>query len=231
MAGDRAASRFTPALGAPRRLAIDRGRILRRFETALDTGPTHPDYTLLITGERDAGKTALLNELESRCALRGRLSIFATASAESLSTRLTSDAQHHLAALRAQVPRQRRIPGSSTPGIGAGTIGSVQPDDPDTHASLLSTLECLSAELQAVDRGLLIAVDDLHDADRDQVRDVATAVQIVTRRQQRPLAFAATALTYIEGTHLADRNMTFFQRCARARLGTIDAASSRSVPH
>ncbi len=63
--------------------------------------------------------------------------------------------------------------------------------------------------------------------DRDDVRNVASAVQIVARRRQRPIAFAAAALPFIEDTHLADANMTFLQRCARARLGPLDEEETR----
>ena len=73
---------------------------------------------------------------------------------------------------------------------------------------------------------MLLTVDELYDVDRGDVRNVASAVQIVTRRRQRPVAFAA-ALPLIEGTHLDDPNMTFLQRCARARLGLLEVDETR----
>ena len=76
---------------------------------------------------------------------------------------------------------------------------------------------------------MLLTVDELHDVDRDDVRDVASAVQIVTRRRLRPVAFAAAALPLVEHTHLSDHNMTFLQRCARAPLGPLDPDETRAA--
>lgn len=227
MAAAQAANPFAPTFGAPPPLLAGRDDILRRFDAALDTGPTHPDYTLLITGDRGTGKTALLNALEDRCAERGWLSITAAAASEPLSSRIVSEATRHIALLRER-PRRTRVRSVSALGVG------VELDDAAATGvaagpslSLLSTLERLAEELHDADSGLLITIDELHDATRDDVRDVASAVQIVTRRQQRPVAFAAAALALIEDTHLADVNMTFLQRCARARLDALDPADAR----
>lgn len=227
MAAVEAANPFAPTFGAPPPLFAGRDDILRRFDTALDTGPTHPDYTLLATGDRGTGKTALLSVLEARCAERGWLSITAAASSESLSARIISEASRHLASLRER-PRRTRVRSVSALGVGVELSDAVATGVPaGPTASLLSTLEQLAQELQASGSGLLITIDELHDATRDDVRDVASAVQIVTRRQQRPVAFAAAALALIEDTHLADANMTFLQRCARARLDALASADVR----
>lgn len=229
MAAVEAANPFAPTFGAPPPLLAGRDDILRRFDAALDTGPTHPDYTLLVTGDRGTGKTALLNALEDRCAQRGWLSITAAASSETLSSRITSEALRHLASLR-NSPRRVRVGSISALGVSVEMNAGSATSSPTTHeVSLLSTLERLAEELQDVDSGLLITIDELHDAARDDVRDVASAIQIVTRRQQRPVAFAAAALALIEDTHLADANMTFLQRCARARLGALDPADVRKA--
>lgn len=220
---------FAPTFGAPPPLFAGRDDILRRFDSALDTGPTHPDYTLLITGERGTGKTALLSVLEARCAERGWLSITAASSSEPLSTRIVSEASRHRALLRDR-PRRTRVRSVSAPGDSVEMSGAEAGDDTAGRtAGLLSTLERLTEDLQDSGRGLLITIDELHDAARDDVRDVASAVQIVTRRQQRPLAFAAAALALIEDTHLADVNMTFLQRCARAPLDALDSADVRKA--
>ena len=229
MAAVEATNPFAPTFGAPPPLFAGRHDILRRFDSALDTGPTHPDYTLLATGDRGTGKTALLSVLEARCAQRGWLSITAAASSESLSARIISEASRHLASLRER-PRRTRVRSVSALGVGV-ELGNADVTGVAARptASLLSTLEQLAQELQDSGSGLLITIDELHDATRDDVRDVASAVQIVTRRQQRPVAFAAAALALIEDTHLADANMTFLQRCARARLGALAPADVREA--
>ncbi|WP_419944056.1 ATP-binding protein [Candidatus Poriferisodalis sp.] len=229
MAAAEAANPFAPTFGAPPPLLAGRDGILQRFDAALDTGPTHPDYTLLVTGDRGTGKTALLNALEDRCVQRGWLSITAAATSEPLSSRIVSEAVRHTASLQER-PRRTRVRSVSALGVGVELDDAAATDvaaGPTT--SLLSTLERVAAELHEAGSGLLITIDELHDATRDDVRDVASAVQIVTRRQQRPVAFAAAALALIEDTHLADVNMTFLQRCARARLGALSAADARTA--
>ncbi|MDE0498880.1 MAG: ATP-binding protein [Acidimicrobiaceae bacterium] len=229
MAAAEAANPFVPTFGAPPPLLAGRDDILRRFDAALDTGPTHPDYTLLITGDRGTGKTALLNALEDRCAQRGWLSITAAAASEPLSSRIVSEATRLTASLQER-PRRTRVRSVSALGVGVQLDDAAATGVADgSSASLLSTLERLAEELQEAGSGLLITVDELHDATRDDVRDVASAVQIVTRRRQRPVAFAAAALALIEDTHLADVNMTFLQRCARARLGALSPDDARTA--
>ncbi len=229
MAAAAVANPFAPTFGAPPPLLAGRADILRRFDAALDTGPTHPDYTLLLTGDRGTGKTSMLNALEARCAERGWLSITAAAATETMSSRIASEALRHLATLRDR-PRRARVRSVSALGVGVEISGGSDAGSAASPtAGLLSVLERLAAELADDDSGLLITVDELHDAARDDVRDVASAVQIVTRRQQRPVAFAAAALAFIEDTHLADVNMTFLQRCARARLDALEADDVREA--
>lgn len=210
---------FSPTFGATPPVLAGRDHILGRFSDALDTGPTHPDYTLLATGDRGAGKTALLNVLEGQAVDREWLVITAAASAELVSNRIVSEAQRLIEQML--VGRRRtRVSSVSMMGVGVslehGQLGATP------APGLLAVLEELGGLLADRGRGLLVTVDEFHDADRDDVRNVASAVQIVTRRQQKPMAFVAASLPLIEDTHLADPNMTFLQRCARARLSLLD---------
>ncbi len=188
------------------------------------TGPTHPDYTLLVTGDRGTGKTALLNVLEDQAADQNWMVITAAASAESVSARVASEARRCIEQMR-KGRRGTRVSSVSMMGVGV----SLEPDlrGSEGAPSLLAVLEELGDLLADRGSGVLLTVDELHDVDRDDVRNVASAVQIVTRRRQRPVAFAAAALPLIEDTHLADPNMTFLQRCARARLGLLEADETR----
>ena len=201
-----------------------RNQVLKRFFDALDTGPTHPDYTLLLTGNRGTGKTALLNVLEAQVAERGWMFITASASAESLSERIVSEAKRCIARLKAR-RGSTRVSSVHMMGVGVSLDASLQ--GPKQSSSLLAVLEELGELLAQRGGGLLLTVDELHDVDRDDVRNVASAVQIVTRRQQRPIAFVAAALPLIADTHLADSRMTFLQRCARAWLGFLDEDETR----
>ena len=215
---------FSPTFGSTPPLLAGRDQVLGRFSDAMDTGPTHPDYTLLVTGDRGTGKTALLNVLEAQAADRGWMFITAAASAEPVSVRIMSEAQRYLAQMKGG-RGSTRVSSVSMMGIGVSLDPAPQGIDP--ASGLLAVLEDLGELLADRGGGLLITVDELHDVDRDDVRNVASAVQIVTRRRQRPMAFAAAALPLVEDTHLADPNMTFLQRCSRARLGLLDAVETR----
>ncbi len=215
---------FSPTFGTTPPLLAGRDGLLGRFSDALNTGPTHPDYTLLITGERGAGKTALLNVLEDRAVARGWMTITAAASAEPVSARIVSEARRCMERLRGGRAGARL---DSVSALGVGVTFEQRQRRADVEAGLLSALEALGERLERNNTGLLLTVDEMHDVDRDDVRNVASAVQIVTRRRLQPVAFAAAALPLIEHTHLADPHMTFLQRCARARLGPLDQHETR----
>jgi len=222
----RAKNPFSPTFGSTPPLLAGRDQVLGRFSEAMDTGPTHPDYTLLVTGNRGTGKTALLNVLEARAFERGWMFITAAASTEPVSARMASEAQRCLARLR-KGRGSARVSSVSMMGVGVSLDPSSQ--EVNQASGLLAVLEELGELLAQRGGGLLLTVDEMHDVDRNDVRTVASAVQIVTRRRQMPVAFAAAALPLIEDTHLADPNMTFLQRCARARLGLLGEEETRAA--
>ena len=225
MAGVAAKNPFSPTFGTTPPLLAGRDEVLARFSEAVETGPTHPDYTLLITGDRGSGKTALLNALEDKAADRGWMTVTAAASSEPVSARIAGEARRCGERLRGR--RGARVGSVSALGVGI----SLEPRQPEAEPDpgLLSVLDELGELLHERGTGVLLTVDELHDVDRDDVRDVASAVQIVTRRRLRPVAFAAAALPLVEHTHLSDPNMTFLQRCARAPLGPLDPDETRAA--
>ena len=226
MAGASTKNPFSPTFGTTPPLLAGRGDVVARFSDALDTGPTHPDYTLLVTGDRGTGKTALLNALEARAADRGWMTATAAASSEPVSVRIVGEVRRCTERLR-DARRGPRL--GSVTALGVGISLEQPPQSTGPEPGLLSVLEEFGELLDDRGTGLLVTVDELHDVDRDDVRDVASAVQIVTRRRLRPVAFAAAALPLIEHTHLGDPNMTFLQRCARAPLGPLGAEDTLSA--
>ena len=191
MAGVRADNPFSPTFGTTPPLLAGRDEVLTRFSDALDAGPTHPDYTLLITGEPGTGKTALLNALEAKAADRGWMTVTAAPSSEPVSARVASEARRCMERLRGG-RRGTRLGSVSALGVGISLEPRQPPAEPES--GLLSVLEDLGELLHERGTGVLLTVDELHDMDRDDVRNVASGVQIVTRRRLRPVAFAATAL-------------------------------------
>lgn len=223
MAASQAVNPFSPAFGSTPPLLAGRDDVLGRFAEAAQAGPSHPDYTLLLTGERGSGKTALLNALEADAAARGWPVIAVASASEPVSARVARGAAALLERIRSS--GRARLTSLNVLGVGLAWERRTAADHGDLD--LASTLEQLGRLLRDHNSGLLLTVDELHDLERDDVRDIAGALQMVTRRRLCPVAFVGAALPLIAQTHLADPGMTFFQRCARAPLGPLDTANTR----
>ncbi len=214
---------FSPAFGSTPPLLAGRDEVLDRFAEAAQSGPSHPDYTLLLTGERGSGKTALLNALETDASVRGWPVIAVSSASEPASARVSRAA----AALLERVRSSSSTRLTSLNVLGVGLTWEQSPADDQRRLDLTSLLEQLGQLLRDRESGLLLTVDELHDLERDDVRDIAGALQMATRRRLCPIAFVGAALPLIAQTHLADPGLTFFQRCARAPLGPLDDDSTR----
>ena len=213
---------FVPTFGASPPLLAGRSDVLSRVETALRHGPTHPDYTLLLTGPRGSGKTAVLNALENIGKEKGWAVISVTAS----SGRVRQELLALLSDLSEAGGHRLRLTSVHLFGLG----GSVERDEVPSAVqppSLRLMLDDAAGQLASKDRGLLLTIDELQAGDREELREFTTALQHVTRRSLKPLAFVGAALPEVEDTVLADPGMTFFQRCARARLGSLSAEDTR----
>lgn len=215
---------FLPTFGTSPPLLAGRDKEVARFARAFEDGPRHPDYTMLIIGARGSGKTVLLNEAEDEALARGRRVISVSASVRDLTGRITAAALEHLRELEAGRPA-RRI--SSVQAFGVGVTWEDRPDRGyGLPVDLRAALTTLAQRLVDARTGLLLTVDELHAVDLAEARELAVALQHITRRELLPLAFAGAALPEIESTVLNDRGMTFFQRCARAYIGPLEPADT-----
>lgn len=212
---------FVPTFGVTPPLLVGRDKSLARFRAALDTGPTHPDYALLLTGPRGSGKTAMLNAVENIAREKGWSVVAVTASSGRARDEL-------LAGLAGHFGSGSGLRLSSVHSFGVG--GSVEREEPSTlnvPPLLRSGLAKVASHLATQGAGLLLTIDELQAGDQKEMRELATALQHVTRRELQPLAFVGAALPEIEDTMLADRRITFFQRCSRARLEPLSAEDTR----
>ena len=111
-----------------------------------------------------------------------------------------------------------------------GVGGSVQKDGPPSAPVpplLRSALAKTVSRLAQRQAGLLLTIDEMQAGEQGEMREFATALQHITRRELQPLAFVGAALPEIEDTLLADRGMTFLQRCGRAGLGPLSSDDIR----
>ena len=221
---------FLPTFGTSPPLLAGRDDVVARFEHAFGRGPQHPDYTMLITGVRGSGKTVLLNEAEDAALRLGWRVISMSASVRDLCRLVTNAALQHLREADNGAP-SRRV--SSVSVMGVGLEWREQPAGPFAEVDLRSALTSLAANVAADATGLLLTVDELQAVSQSEATELAVTVQHVTRRELLPMAFIGAALPEIDETLLADRGMTFFQRCARARLASLlpdDTAAALRQP-
>lgn len=226
---------FTPTFGAAPPLMVGRDDIIERVLVALRHGPRHPDYTLLLTGRRGTGKTALLDAIEAAARNEGWLTVSATASAPELGAQL----RHELSALAEGLQRDSKTRLQSAQAFGFGVSwGRDRPTpQPPLHELSLRRLFTGVADIieQSADKrsagegGLLVTLDEFHAAELHEARELAAAIQHVTRREQRPVALVLAALPEVAETVLADPGMTFFHRCARAEIGLLDYGATQTA--
>ncbi|MCY3948469.1 MAG: ATP-binding protein [Acidimicrobiaceae bacterium] len=226
---------FTPTFGAPPPLMVGRDDIIERVLAALHRGPRHPDYTLLLTGRRGTGKTALLDAIEAAARNEGWLTVSATASAPELGAQL----RHELSALAEGLQQDPKMRLASAQAFGFGVSwGKDRPTHrPSLHelslrgmlTGITDMLEQSADKKSADGRGLLITLDEFHAAEQREARELAATIQHVTRREQRPVALVLAALPEITETVLADPGMTFFHRCARGEIGLLDYGATETA--
>lgn len=226
---------FTPTFGAAPPLMVERDDIIERVLSALRHGPRHPDYTLLLTGRRGTGKTALLDAIEAAARNEGWLAVSATASAPELGAQL----RHELSASAEglQQDPKTRLASAQAFGFGVSWERDRTTHGPPLHelslrgllTGITNMLEQSADKKSADSRGLLITLDEFHAAELNEARELAAAIQHVTRREQRPVALVLAALPEVTETVLADPGMTFFHRCARAEIGLLGYRATQTA--
>ena len=222
---------FLPTFGTSPPMLAGRDDVVARFNRAFERGPAHPDSTMVISGVRGSGKTVLLNEAEDAALRQAWRVISVSASARGLCQQITNAALEHLREAEDGKP-SRRISSMSVMGLGLSWTN--QPaSGAQIAVDLRSALTSLTERLAGGGGGLLLTVDELQAVELAEATDLAVAVQHIARREMLPMAFVAAALPEIDETLLTDRGMTFFQRCARARLdplGRDDTQAALRVP-
>ena len=218
---------FLPTFGTSPPVLAGRDDVVARFIHAFERGPIHPDFTMLISGVRGVGKTVLLNEAEDAALRLGWRVVSVSASVPGLCRQVTNAALEHLREAEDGGP-PRRI--SSVRVMGVGVAWTQQPStDAGITVDLRSALTSLTEQLADGETGLLLTVDELQAVERQEAAELAAAVQHIARRELLPLAFVGAALPEIDETLLADRGMTFLQRCARARLLPLERGATQTA--
>lgn len=238
---------FTPSFGSSPLSLVGRDDLLASFDRALEAGAPDYEFTRLLLGGRGTGKTALLAVMRERAAERGMVALEAEAGRR--------DLEHRIRTLVAQAKaRQEAVWEPASPpgrkrvsGVGVGPL-SIHMDrerlpEPSAHWDLRGLLEELARWAQSQGSGIILTLDEMHAAERGEIRDLATDLQSITNINRLPLAFVGAGLPEMQRTLLADKRMTFFHRCHRDHMpplsyadawnclrSTIDAADGEVTP-
>jgi hypothetical protein len=209
---------FHASFGVSPPLLVGRDGVLEDFVEALEDGPGASGRATLYTGARGAGKTVMLNAVEDRAKERGWLVISETAT-PGFVARITQ--QHLPRLLRDFDPEavRRRLAGVTAP----LNVGSVAWETIEAHvvqAGLRNQIELLTDLLVETGTGVLVTLDEIHQNQVEELREVATTVQHAFR-EGRELAFAGAGLAASVSDVVNDDVLTFLRRAERHALGSV----------
>ncbi|NKX51861.1 ATP-binding protein, partial [Arthrobacter deserti] len=161
---------FRPTAGATPPDLIGRAGHLDEFEYGLRLGSGAPGLLTIITGARGIGKTVMLGVAEDLAAAAGWAVVSATATAGFMG-RIGGAMRRHAEELGSG-PRGRRITGITAAGFAVATQLP-----PEEQVSWRLQGERILRLLAQRGTGLVITVDVVHAADRDEVAQLAASVQ------------------------------------------------------
>ena len=217
---------FSPRFGAVPPVLAGRREILREMSLVADGDFNSPSCASLLLGTRGMGKTTLLQVVEDDFAGRGWLAL-------SISGRGANDMLDNLAA-RATALWQRLQYGerprdtaqiSSVTAAGFGVSTERVPAE-ERSPDLRETLAMLGHHAQSNETGLLVTIDELHDARLDDVREFGAIFQHESSRHRLPLVFVGAGLLEMKNTLLSDRMSTFLHRCEQFEIDLLSREES-----
>ena len=212
---------FSPTFGVSPPVLAGRDNVLADMDEVIDGNVYSPACASLLLGIRGMGKTALLNAIEDRARGQGWLTISESGYPRGLIRRITLLASELAFNLDAEEspPAGRRLAGTTLLGVGIATESVPEPERPPP--SLTTILTGLGERLAERSSGLLITIDELHDADAGEVREFGSIFQLASRRRELPIAFTGASLPELRHTLLSGAKSTFLQRCAQYDLGPL----------
>lgn len=224
---------FSPSFGVSPPVLAGRRTALSDFETVFGNVRS-PSHATLVWGLRGTGKTVLLNAFEDRAAAHGWLTV---SSAGAMPSGLLDDIARKtnrcLRDFEAEHgrPAGRVVSGFSLAGVSVHTEATPESDGPLPAAQhdLESMLATLGDALAERGTGLLITIDELHAADVEEIRQFGGIFQLVSRRPERPIAFAGAALPELEDRLMTGAAATFLQRCHRHKIGNLSMLEAETA--
>jgi hypothetical protein len=221
---------FKPSFGVSPPVLVGRDALIDEFVEGLQDGPGSAARATIYTGARGSGKTVMLNAVEHRARELGWLVVSETASPGFVDRIARQELPRLLAGFDPKAV-QRRVTGITGPlGVGGVTWSTAESHAPE--ATLRSQIELITDLLAENETGLLITLDEIHQNQISELRQLATTVQHAFR-EDRQLAFVGAGLASAVTDVVNDEVLTFLRRAERHSLGSVaseDVARALRTP-
>ena len=210
---------FLPGFGTVPTSLVGRDDVLSDLYEGMAVGPTDERFTSVILGVRGSGKTALLTEIEDQAAGNGWVVLSVDGVADGLLGRVSEMIGQ---AVRGhQTPGLEELAGPRSKerrrGIKVGPYqaGWVEAElfDPAVDMGLRERLTVMARAAQRAGSAVLLTLDELHSANKEEARRLASDIQHITKRGRLPLAFVGAGLLEMKYTLMEGEKNTFFKRC------------------
>jgi len=212
---------FHPSFGVSPPLLVGRDSLIQLVDEAITEGAGSPARATLYTGPRGAGKTVLLNAVESKVQGR-RWEVVRETAIPGFVDRLVQ--QHLPVLLRKLDPKavRRRLSRISIPlgPLGPAGIDWTTVDAHIVRAGLRSQIEMVTDLLADEGRGLLLTLDEVHRDAIDELRLLGATVQHAFR-EERAFIFVGAGLASAVKDVVNDRPLTFLRRADHHHLGAV----------
>lgn len=202
---------FKPTAGAEPPVLIGRERVINDFEDGLEEGVGSPARLMRITGPRGSGKTVLLTELGEIARERGWTVIDETAGENLCGAML-----HALGSASAPADVSADID-LGIARVHAGTQGG--------HRApiLREAMDAAASRHIGKNKGLLVTIDEVQDANIEDIREIAVAVQHLIR-EKKNVALVFAGITTGVMDIINEKSLTFLRRAKSEELGSIPTA-------
>ncbi|PIE34385.1 MAG: hypothetical protein CSA55_01045 [Ilumatobacter coccineus] len=213
---------FRPGFGEYPVVRAGRHQIVARLTQALHPSlRSHPARQLILLGDRGIGKTVLLDDAHDIAVQYGwRVVEVAGPGEGSLSQRIVNE-------IWSPVPGE----GSTSVSLSAGPVKATHtwsPPRPEPPRSVRDAITAIMSSDQPP-CGVVITLDELHDADPAELKVVGNDLQLLKRRGF-PVAFVAAGLAGRLELANPDRVSTFISRAdIESDLGLVDDAEIQAA--
>lgn len=215
---------FKPSFGVSPPLLAGRDELIQDFMDAFGDGPGAGGRATLYTGARGAGKTVMLNAVEDEVRQQGWLVVSETAT-PGIVGRLQQSRLPELLRDFDPAAVRRRMTGITGP-LSSGGITWETLEPHVAKADLRSQITLLTDLLAENETGLMLTLDEIHQSQIDELREIAAVVQHAFR-EERELVFVAAGLSSSVSDLLSDDVLTFLRRAERHHIGPVEFDEAR----